>query len=183
MLIAAARGRYGILDIEKVISKGIEATEIIEATDTYLNIAAIIIKRISAMIACKGLIAKNTPNVVATPLPPLNFKNTEKVCPRNTAKAMRLTKRGEFNPEELPKIYSANRVIKKPLSTSPKRVIIPAALPTVLPTLVAPILPLPTVLGSGAPSILATTMPVGTEPKIYAAMINKMFSICIKSLP
>src|SRR3989338_8092914 len=55
---------------------GKDTTEIIEASDTYLKIAAIIINIASAKIACNHPIAKNIPSTVVTPFPSLNFKET-----------------------------------------------------------------------------------------------------------
>ena len=39
--------------------------------------------------------AKRIPKYVATPLPPLNFNHTGKICPINAARADKLTKSGK----------------------------------------------------------------------------------------
>ena len=59
----------------------------IEARDTYLNIRSIITNTKKQINTAKEFIAKKAPQAVATPLPPLKFKNMVKICPIMTARA------------------------------------------------------------------------------------------------
>lgn len=55
----------------------IEITALIDDKEAYLVVIITIPQTIAANIDIIGLSAKITPNVVATPLPPLNFRNKD----------------------------------------------------------------------------------------------------------
>ncbi len=57
---------------------------IADSPETFENIKTIN-HTIIAHIPIVKFIPNNTPKDTATPLPPLNFKNTEKMCPRMIA--------------------------------------------------------------------------------------------------
>src|SRR5690625_2598978 len=75
--------------------------------------------------ANSGCSAANTPNAVATPLPPLNFKKTGYKWPKNTATAAHAANK-DAAPSSVP-MMRAMTTASTPLRTSPKRVI-PAAI-------------------------------------------------------
>jgi len=83
------------------------------------------------------------PIEVATPLPPLNFKNIGQLCPEtlNMAEAIYIGLVGL-------RINLARRSGNKPFKKSRTKTSIPHFLPTTLTTLVAPILPEPDFLMS-----------------------------------
>ena len=58
--------------------------EIIEPNETYLEIKVITDHDIINIAGKIKSNANNTPKYVATPLPPLNFSQIEKTCPKNT---------------------------------------------------------------------------------------------------
>ena len=103
-------------------------------------------------------IASSTPTVVATPLPPLNFSHTGKLCPmtaQNPAASMALGS-GMTN-QVMPTAIA-------PLPESSSKVKNAASLLPVRSTLVAPMLPEPIWRRSPNPNSLAMTMPNGTAP-------------------
>ena len=55
-----------------------------EPKDTNLKIKSIIMNIAKAGKTAVGANARNTPNAVATPLPPLNLRKREKLCPAMT---------------------------------------------------------------------------------------------------
>ncbi len=61
---------------------GNEITAHNAARDEILEIIATEIHIKSMMIAALGLYTDKTPNPVATPLPPLNLRKIENICPR-----------------------------------------------------------------------------------------------------
>ena len=79
-----------------------------------------------------------TPILVATPLPPLNFKKTEKVWPIIAA---RLTAIIQLDGKR--KIWRARIMGRKPLAASNNRVAAAGPLPITRRILAAPMLPLP----------------------------------------
>src|SRR6202142_2813741 len=99
----------------------------------------------------------NTPKLVATPLPPLNLRKTEKSCPsmqqRPTIPCPDIS-----SPE-----YQASQAAPVPFRKSPASVSKAGSLPVVLRTLVAPMLPLPDCLKS-IPLVFAIKRPVGIDP-------------------
>ena len=110
--------------------------------------------------------AYKTPIAVATPLPPLNFKNIEKQCP-NTATNANIATYLVSN------IYLEKYTGRNPFKESSINTRIPAFLPTTLVTLVAPILPLPSFLTS-FPKSLPTINPNGIEANRY---VNTAYKI------
>src|ERR1700690_331622 len=56
--------------------------------DEYPEILKVSSQAVAAMRAACGESANATPRLVATPLPPLNLRNIEKLCPRMAANPM-----------------------------------------------------------------------------------------------
>jgi hypothetical protein len=108
----------------------------IDETDTNFVIFNTIKKIVIAKIAAKNVDANTNPKEVATPLPPLNFMNMEKLCPRI---AKPNNKRG------LIPIKLATKTAKIPLEPSKISDIVNARLPHALPKLEPPIFPEPIV--------------------------------------
>ena len=69
----------GIPNIKAKI--GTQIAAIIEASDTYLLIITITSQMIKTIADTVGMSMIMTPRPVATPLPPLNFKNKDSECP------------------------------------------------------------------------------------------------------
>ena len=105
---------FGALKINK-LTGNITAAHI-EDSDTYLDIANTIAKTKRHVKVAKGLIAKNAPQPVATPLPPLKFKNIVNICPKITARVTNITKTSE---EGL--AFTASSTGIKPFNTSQKK--------------------------------------------------------------
>ena len=103
-----------------------------------------------------------TPNIVATPLPPLNFHQGENICPQPAADPVNIITDGTYIAStiniveyvEIEKIAGMNAEAKNPLAISIKRVSKPSNLPLCLNTLVAPTFPEPTFLISPCPLYL-----------------------------
>ena len=98
------------------------------------------------------------PNDVATPLPPLNFKNIENMWP------IMITRDNRHSIEFMaPLIYKTN-IGRNPLIRSKKNVRKPAILFPLLITFVAPGLLEPNDLGSGKEKIFEITTANGIDP-------------------
>ncbi|MFH1901459.1 MAG: hypothetical protein ABIK26_04315 [Candidatus Omnitrophota bacterium] len=92
--------------------------------------------------------ALTAPKLVATPLPPLNFKKIGQLCPATTAQeAKRKIQLGEKGKSNLTKQEGKNPFKKSKINTN-----IPHFFPTTLKTFVAPILPEPKFLISIFPT-------------------------------
>ncbi len=76
---------------------GREIAAVIDARDTYLNSKKIITHTIRAIRNTFGAIASITPEVVATPLPPLNFRKTVQTCPEMQATPISIDASSGFN--------------------------------------------------------------------------------------
>ena len=63
----------------------------IEESETYFDIDNIIAKTKRHTSVATGFIAKNAPHPVATPFPPLKFKNMVNICPKTTASVTAIT--------------------------------------------------------------------------------------------
>ena len=100
---------------------------------------------------------KITPKVVATPLPPLNLSQIGNMCPRTTANAAIAEQSGPYS--------EPAKVAIKPLPRSSPKVAAAKPLFPARSTLVAPILPDPTVLGSVFPANFDRSNPKGMEPR------------------
>ena len=144
-----------------VIYIGNNIAVITEATETILVIrkSKIQVKIIKPNITFRpgNVIAKpnKTPNVAATPLPPLNPKNMLQLCPHIQAK-----------PKTIRNIsWSVKKTTAaKPLKTSKANTVIPAGLPNILKALVAPTLPEPNLRISMPFNNLPNRYAVGREP-------------------
>ena len=100
----------------------------------------------------------NTPMLVATALPPLKPMKTEKTCPRTAARPTTVTE------AQLPPSHRASRTGSAPLAMSQARTATPQPKPHSLATLVAPVLRLPSFLGSMPQNTRAIISPHGQEP-------------------
>lgn len=86
---------------------------------------------------------KNTPNVVATPLPPLNLKKIVQLWPQIQLTPIRIQKVSNDRLDLEPRILYRNITGKNPLSISKTNTVIPQPLPNSLRALVAPTFPEP----------------------------------------
>src|SRR5699024_322045 len=143
---------------------------IIDEIDTFLEIYNVMMN-VTTMITNKiGLIPNMIPPDVATAFPPLNIANNGYVLPNTANKPMiRRFKSASTN--------KGNNVAPVPFRISPRTTMIPAFMPNTRNEFVAPRLPLPCSRISILKPILPTINPVGMDPKIYAVIINKTYSI------
>ncbi|MCJ7789629.1 MAG: hypothetical protein MUP69_05505 [Candidatus Atribacteria bacterium] len=65
--------------MNNIVKMIIEITALIDDKEAYLVVIITISQIIAANIDIIGLSAKITPKVVATPLPPLNFRNKDQL--------------------------------------------------------------------------------------------------------
>ena len=65
----------------KYVFNGNESAKLKDASETNRVIENTENHKINPIIVTLGINAVNTPIVVATPFPPLNFKNIENTCP------------------------------------------------------------------------------------------------------
>ena len=114
---------FGALKINK-LTGNITAAHI-EDSDTYLDIANTIAKTKRHVKVAKGFIAKNAPHPVATPLPPLKFKNMVNICPKITANITAITNKSD---EGL--IFAAINTGTKPFNVSQRKAKSPKGLLT-----------------------------------------------------
>ena len=131
-----------------IIADNPETLEIINTTSQTMTTNMPVIKSIPNI----------APNDVATPLPPLNFKNIESMWPIMIARANRHSI--EFT---APYIFKIN-IGRNPLIRSKKNVRKPAILFPLLITFVAPGLLEPNDLGSGKEKIFEITTANGIDP-------------------
>ncbi len=108
-----------------------------------------------------GKITSIVPTLVATPRPPLNPTNTERVEPRMATIAH------STSTAALPVSSRATSTGTTPLSTSPVTTTRARLRPIARSAFVPPVRPLPVRRGSGAPVTLATSNPNGIEPAAY----------------
>ena len=101
---------------------------------------------------------KNTPKLVATPFPPLNFKNGESVCPKIVNTPTKII----CQPVKLN--VAAKNTGSHPLKASAKRTAIPYCFPNTLYALVAPVFLLPCSLISIPLNFFPIITPVGIDP-------------------
>ena len=80
----------------KAAIRGTEIANRIEPKDTYFVIQTVMIQIESPAISSTGRRIAKTPMNVATPFPPLNFKNMVQLWPAITAKAKSALKRYKF---------------------------------------------------------------------------------------
>jgi len=114
--------------------------------------------------------AKNAPKVVATPLPPLNLRYILKQCPSTAESATRDAK-------SRAKYFLAIRTGKNDFDISKSAVRKAASGPAARKTLVAPILPLPTVLTSTPLNSLQKINPKGMDATRYVRITYTTFVI------
>jgi len=114
--------------------------------------------------------AKNAPRVVATPLPPLNLRYMLKQCP-TTAESATTDARSKA------KYFLAIRTGKNDFEISKSAVRKAASGPAARKTLVAPILPLPTVLTSTPLNNLQNINPKGMDATRYVRITYTTFVI------
>jgi len=158
----------GILCKDKQLIK--KAREVmIEAKPTILKIRKTVIQ--VPRLTKRGILKKGspplkaviTPKLVETPLPPLNFKNRDQLCPL-------IAKRDVIIAEIFINLFSGCRkkktdiTGKNPLRKSKINTSIPHFNPTTLATLVAPIFPEPNFLTSRPFTFLDIIKPKGREP-------------------
>src|SRR3989442_2143 len=105
--------------------------------------------------------AKSTPRAVATPLPPLNRRNTGNMCPRMAAPPAA----SSHSLPAAPRRCWATSTASAPFPMSPISVTIPAALPATLRTLVNPMFRLPASRGSIPPTARPAKMSTGMAPR------------------
>ena len=101
--------------------------------------------------------ANSIPRYVATPLPPLNFNQIGKTCPKKVMMQDNWVNSGKYFKEIITGTY--------PFNTSNKSVIAASNLFPVLRTFVAPILPEPIFLISKFPKVFDKIKPKGIDPK------------------
>ncbi len=147
------------------MGRAIEAT--IEASETYpneTNTAPHIPNTISKVM---GASPKNTPAEVATPLPPLNFTHILQLCPKILIIPPIIFNIGTDTIFSVNKvaIYPAKNTARNPLPASRIKARNPHLASSTLARLVAPILPLPTLLKS-IPLDLPNQKLKGREPRM-----------------
>lgn len=111
-------------------------------------------------MADTGERARNMPNPVETPLPPLNPKKGEYICPSRTARERMIRKRSWY----CMGICLAINKGKNPFDISSRRVITPHLIPSSRVTFVAPIFPLPLLVMSIPAVRRPITSPKGIAP-------------------
>ncbi|MBF0493724.1 MAG: hypothetical protein HQL28_01170 [Candidatus Omnitrophica bacterium] len=122
-----------------------------EANETYRHFKKTAANTRNANKKSNGSMPHITPAEVATPFPPLNFKKTVQICPDITLKASSIFTRNSCSTVEAEKwnrIIGIKVTAMYPLKKSIRRTSTPQILPTLLNVLVAPTLPLPTLLMS-----------------------------------
>jgi hypothetical protein len=117
------------------------------------------------IIAVPGIKAEIPPIVTETPFPPLNLKNIGKSCPKTTPNIMAMAKSALETPP-MGCNLKTNATAANDLKKSPRNAKIPAFLPMVRTTFVAPEFPLPTLLIS-IPQKCDTTRANNTDPIRY----------------
>ena len=110
-----------------------------EAKETMRLAAKIASQTKRTKRAVRGERPTKTPKLVATPLPPLNFRNIEKVWPIIAARPMAII----HHPDGERQAWRARIVGRKPLAASSRRVAAAGPLPITRRILAAPMLPLP----------------------------------------
>ena len=129
----------------------------IEPTETILVIIININAKIKHINPIFQLTKSNTPSDVATPFPPLNPKNTGKVCPTIDAIAANCTNTSLFSYLNIFPINTAKRIATIPFKISQTRVSNATFFPAVLKAFVLPAFPLPFSLKS-KPAIFFSTL-------------------------
>src|ERR1700722_15927129 len=135
----------------------------IDARETYRQMAKIIAQTPNAQRNGTGRNASMAPELVATPLPPLNFNQHVQLWPAITKIQQVIcnvvgSTLGNWNKRGA--MYTG----RKPFAASINNTARPGPFPSARITLVAPILPLPT-LRISIPRALAQRKPVGMEPR------------------
>lgn len=142
--------------------------------EEYLVKIAEVIQVNRAKMATTGVITRMRPNAEATPLPPLNFSQTGKLCPMMAdVPAVRAARRFVVVWTLLKRTISAMGTILRAIyaaiaALKASRKIVSRVSPLLFVarrTLVAPIVPGPTLRRSPWPESFVTTIPNGTEPK------------------
>ena len=121
--------------------------------------------------------AISVPIPVATPLPPLNFRKIDHVCPIKVANPQLITNESS-NPKlegVLSLIIPISRMGISPLLTSKSKTRIPGRIPTVLITFAMPVFPLPKSLMSTPFTHFDMVNPVGIEPRRYEPKIKTIY--------
>ncbi len=154
------------IDPKLFVQIGKEIAPIIEDNETYLVIPKTKKKITAANKIAPGTNTINTPTVVATAFPPLNFIKIEKLCPKIAQIPTKITLIDESNNIVAIKVGIA------PLDISKINVKIPNLAPKTLAAFVEPVFLLPCSLTS----IPLNTFPIqrafGILPSIYATIIN-----------
>jgi len=143
--------------VYKKLRVDVEAIAISEDNEekrVFLNSINHIIEVITASI---GVAANKSPNIGATPFPPLNFNHIGNICPI-------IIQKPEKAAIGAPNKYFIMSTGTKLFIVSKKNVSRPNFLPLIRQTLVDPILPDPIFLGSLSPKILLISTPNGIEP-------------------
>jgi len=143
----------------------IEATEtILEITNTASQVKIDRIK-IGFSIAILSDKPNNTPKDAATPLPPLNLKNTVQMCPHTQLNPRIINKASlEARVTLGIKMFPIIKTQRNPFSTSRKSTTKPTLFPNTLSAFVAPTLPEPNLRMSIFLKSLPKIYAVGTEP-------------------
>lgn len=115
--------------------------DIKEPNETIFEIRKVTKKVIITRTKSRGQYPKIRPQLVATAFPPLNFKNTEKVCP-STANSPQIAGEISIYVEDIISNLKRN-VNNAPFRKSQKKAIIAYFFPKTLPVFVAPIFLLP----------------------------------------
>lgn len=131
-----------------------------EDRDTYLDAVKTKAKTTRHVIVANGLIAKNAPHPVATPFPPLKFKNIVNICPKITASVTAIT---NISDDGFSSAVTNTGI--KPFNVSHKNASIPNGLLT-RKTFVAPGFPEPYFLISIPLKSFAIMYAKGIEPMI-----------------
>ena len=160
VITAATRVGFGALRTAAKI--GSPAAAASDARETIRQRHAAAAKMASDPRSTGGASAANAPAAVATPFPPRNFANGEKMCPEIAARATAACTAGA-RPNR-----RATMTGKAPFAASSRSVTTPSRMPTARATLVAPMLPLPAARTS-TPAQRPSHRPLGIDPRPKAA--------------
>lgn len=128
-----------IMYMGKAMALITEANETILATIKIANQVKITKLKINFMPVISMLNPANTPKVVATPLPPLNFKNIVQLWPQIQLRPMMIRNIScGINVILADKMLPKNTTVRRPLSISKINTAMPGPLPKTLSALVAP---------------------------------------------
>ena len=162
-------------------SIGNNIAALIEPSETILVSAINTSPKTKQISPICQFVVSNTPTAVATPLPPLNLKNTGNVCPIITNIPASCISNGVLAPLAIFPISNASNIATTPFNISQTNVIAAAAFPTVLNILVVPAFPLPFSLTSNPATLLLIITEKLILPIKYAIIAIIIYGIIIIS--